>query len=107
MKNFELLSGEEVIKTAKGDCWETPSMHSQVPGQYVFTNKRMIFRGNGVIEKLRVKFEIAYSDIKSIEPYRVVFFSTGIRVWMENGDRYRLSLMKRQEYMDIINKYKG
>lgn len=105
MESLELQPGEEIIKTAGGDCWETPYMHSQTPGKYTFTNKRIIFKGNGVIEKLRIKFAIPYTEIESIEPYLVVFFKTGMRVWMKNGDRYRLSLRKRQEYMDLINTY--
>jgi len=106
MKDFQLLPGEEIIKTASGDCWETPSMFkSQVPGRYTFTNQRIIFEGNGIIEKLRVKFAIPYLEIKTIEPYLVVFFKTGILVWMKNGDKYRLSLRKRQEYMDLIQSH--
>lgn len=102
----KFLEGESVIATAGGDCWETPFMpHSQVPGRYTFTNKRILFEGNGIIEALRVKFEIPYSEIDLIEPYLVFIFKTGIRVYMKNGDRYRLSLRKRQKYMDMIKEY--
>lgn len=105
MKDYTLLPGEEIIKTAKGDIWETPSTLEQVSGTFTFTNKRIIFRGYGAIELFRLKFDILYSDIDSIEPYLVVFFRTGIRVWMKNKEKYRLSLNKRQIYMDIINTY--
>ena len=89
MKDFELLIGEEIIKETGGDCWETPgSLKKQVPGKYIFTNRRIIFVGNGVIEKLRVKFEIPYSEIQSVTPYRVVFFSTGIFIQMKKRAVY-------------------
>lgn len=74
-------------------------------GKYLFTNQRIIFVGNGVIEKLRVKFEISYSEIQSVTPYRVVFFSTGILIRMKNGDSYRLSLRKRDQYIAMIQNY--
>ena len=103
MKDVELLIGEEIIKETGGDCWETPgSLKKQVPGKYIFTNRRIIFVGNGVIEKLRVKFEIPYSEIQSVTPYRVVFFSTGIFIQMKNGDSYRLSLRKRELYISFV-----
>ena len=108
MSNFELLPDEEVIKTANGDCWETPTMlSSQVPGQFLFTNQRVIFRGGGVIEKLRIKFAIPYTEIRSIEPWLVVFFKTGIRIRMKDGDCYRISVKKREEFMEIINQHIG
>ena len=106
MKNFELLPGEESVKETGGDCWEIPgSLRKQVPGKYVFTNRRIIFVGNGVIEKLRVRFEIPYSEIQSVNPYRVVLFSTGILIRMKNGDSYRLSLRKRDLYITMIQNY--
>lgn len=106
MKNYELLPGEESVKEAGGDCWETPgSLRKQVPGKYVFTNRRIIFAGNGLIEKLRVRFEIPYSEIQSVAPYRVVFFSTGILLRMKNGGSYRLSLRRRDQYIALIRNY--
>lgn len=106
MKNFELLPGEESVKETGGDCWQTPeTFRSQVPGKYLFTNQRIIFVGNGVIEKLRVRFEIPYSEIQSVTPYRVVFFGTGILIRMKNGDSYRLSLRKRDQYIAMIQNY--
>lgn len=107
MKNFELLPGEEIIKTAKGDCWGTPDLFRvQTAGRYAFTNQRIIFEGNGIIEKLRLRFALPYSEIKTIQPYSVLFFIwTGIVVRMKNGDKYKLSLMKRRQYMDLIQSH--
>lgn len=107
MSNLELRQDETIIKEAKGDCWKTPEMFSknQTPGRYTFTNQRIIFLGNGIIEKLRIKFELPYSEIDSVKPYLVFLFPTGIKIKTKNGDCYKLSLMKRQQYMDIINTY--
>ena len=106
MKDFELLPGEEIIKETGGDCWQTPeTFRSQIPGKYLFTNQRIIFAGNGVIEKLRVRFEIPYSEIQAVTPYRVVFFSMGILIRLKNGDNYRLSLRKRDQYIAMIRNY--
>lgn len=106
MSNFEPLPGEKIIRKAGGDCWSTPQLITeQVPGQFIFTNKRIIFCGNGVIEKLRLKFEIFYTDIDDIEPYLVLFFRTGIRIYLKDGNRYRISLRKREEFMDIIKSH--
>ena len=44
-----ILAPEETeLKKVKGDCWRTPgfSGNRQVPGQYTFTNQRILFRGN-------------------------------------------------------------
>lgn len=106
MKNFTLHPGEEIIKAAGGDCWQTPCMmRNQVPGQYLFTNHRIVFEGNGIFEKLRVRFEIPYLQIQSVTPYWVVFFNTGILIRLKDGDCYRLSLRKRDQFMDIIHTF--
>lgn len=109
MNRTGLLPGEQIFKTVKGDCWETPERFytNQVPGTYIFTNQRIIFQGDGIIEKLRLNFDIPYSVISSIEPYVVVFFPTGIRVYLKNGARYRLSVRKRKECMELINRHLG
>lgn len=106
MKDVEFLIGGG---DRKGNRWrllgDSRLFKKQVPGKYIFTNRRIIFVGNGVIEKLRVKFEIPYSEIQSVTPYRVVFFSTGIFIQMKNGDSYRLSLRKRELYISMIRNY--
>lgn len=105
MGKLELLPNEQILATVNGDCWETPWILEQVPGVYIFTDQRIIFQGNGLIEKLRLKFEIPYEQICYIEPCLIVFFPTGIRVWMKNGKKYRLSVMKRKKYMELINSH--
>lgn len=107
MNDFELMPGEEMIKRVKGDCWQTPTTWKQVPGEYGFTNKQIIFRGGGMVEKLRVRFKLAYADIETVKPYRVLFFNTGIHIVMKNGECYRISVMKRKQYLDLIEQYRS
>lgn len=103
----ELLPKEQILATVKGDCWEAPGILEQVPGVYTFTDRRIIFQGNGLIEKLRLNFEIPYEQIWYIESYLVVFFPTGIRVWTKSRKQYRLSVPRRKKYMDLINSHLG
>ena len=109
MSKWEMLPDEKVMITKNGDCWGTPMTRfkNQVPGQYQFTNQRILFYGNGIIEKLRLKFEIPYDQIQAVRPFNVVFFPTGIQVDLKDGGSYRLSVMKRKECMDLIESYLG
>lgn len=107
MGKLELLPNEQILATVRGDCWEAPGVLDQVPGIYTFTNQRIVFQGNGLIEKLRLNFEIPYRQIWYIEPYLVVFFPTGIRVWTKGRKQYRLSVPKRKKYMELINSQLG
>lgn len=97
---------ETELKKVKGDCWRTPgsSGNRQVPGQYTFTDRRILFRGNGLIEKLRITFAIAYEDISTIKPFNInLFIHTGIQIELKNGGIYKLSMMKRDEIMALIH----
>ena len=66
MGKLELLPNEQILATVKGDCWEAPGILEQVPGVYTFTDRRIIFQGNGLIEKLRLNFEIPYRTYSGI-----------------------------------------
>lgn len=102
-----ILAPEETeLKKVKGDCWRTPdfSGNRQVPGQYTFTNQRILFRGNGLIEKLRITFAIAYEDISTIRPFNInLFIHTGIQIELKNGSIYKLSVMKRDQVVSLIH----
>ncbi len=96
---------ETELRRSKGDCWKTPSSvgSRQVPGQYTFTDRRILFRGNGLIEKLRLTFSIPYGDIAAVKPFSInLFIRTGIQVELKNGGVYKLSVMKRDEIMALI-----
>ena len=102
---IKLLPTETELLQVKGDCWKTPGMigKRQVPGRYTFTDQRILFRGNGLIEKLRITFALPYGEIASIKPCMVgLFIPTGIAVTCKDGGRYCLSVMKRRKVMELI-----
>lgn len=101
-----LQQGETVLHKTKGDCYQTPLlvMTGQVPGDITFTDRRILFRGGGLIESARLCFSIDYADIRSIEPYLVFVFPTGIRVRTSEG-AYRLSVRKRNQVMELIKNH--
>ena len=100
---LELQPGEQELKRIKGDFWGTRAAGAQVPGTYIFTDRRILFRGNGLVEALRVVFSLPYSAIVSMEPYNVsLLIPTGIRVNTQEGTVYRVSVLKRKEIMAFI-----
>lgn len=102
-----LRPGETVIKTIKGDCWGSFGLtHSQTAGTITLTDQRILFRGGGIVESLRLVFAIPYTDIVSIEPFTVsLFIPTGIRIVSQQDGGFRISVMKRKGIIDIIQKH--
>lgn len=96
-----LHEGETIEKEVAGDYWEGAIMGSKKPGKYWFTNERILFRG-GFIASL----DLPYSQIASVAPCNVgellKFLPTGIMVTMKDGKKYRLSLLKRKEIIEVI-----
>ena len=104
---LELMPGETVIRKMKGDSWGSFNViHDQVAGTVTLTDKRILFRGGGIIESLRLVFSIPYTDITYIEPFTVsLFIRTGIRVVSKMDGEFRISVMKRNEIMEIIKEH--
>ena len=40
---LELQPGEQDLKRVKGDFWGTTATGAQVPGTYIFTDRRILF----------------------------------------------------------------
>ncbi len=101
---FILGPQETVLKTVRGDCWGSFGMpHSQTAGTITLTNQRILFRGEGIVESLRLVFAIPYTDIASIEPFSVILFiRTGIRIVSKTEGGFRISVLKRKEIMELI-----
>ncbi len=95
---------EAVLKTIKGDCWGSFGIpHSQTAGTITLTNQRILFRGSGIVDALRLVFAIDYADIVSIEPFTVsLFIRTGIRIVTQQEGGFRISVMKRNTIMQFI-----
>ena len=102
-KKFILEENEQILETARGDFWRFSLIENmnQVSGKFIFTNKRINFTSIGLI---KVIFDIPYENIEYIEPFRVVFFNTGIRVFeKDKTSGCRLSVRKRDKYINLIN----
>lgn len=107
--NFEdLQDGEELLYTVKGDTWKIPVMtiSRQISGKFFFTDRRIAFRTWGV-GKGNAAYDVDYKDVDTISTYNINFFiPTGIKITLKNGDLYKISVMKRKKYIELINKYK-
>lgn len=98
-----LQEGETVLRKVKGDCYQTPllAITKQVSGTISFTDRRILFRGIGIVEAARLCFAIPYEDITALELCRVFVFPFGIRIRTTDGT-YRISVRKRKEIMELI-----
>lgn len=77
----------------------------QIAGKAYFTNQRIAFFASGLIGTARYSWEIEMVDIDRIKPCRIFLFPLGILITMKNGDKYKLSIMKRNKYIDWISQY--
>lgn len=106
-KVFELKEGENMLANkVSGDCWKMPklSINKQVSGKYYFTDQRIAFLASGLIGTDSVSWEIELSDIETTKKCLTPpFFPFGILITMKNGDKYKLSILKRNKYFDLIN----
>ncbi len=106
-KELELRSGEELLANkVSGDCWKMPklSINKQVSGKYYFTNERVVFLASGLIGTDSVSWEIELKDIDKVKTCLTPpFFPFGILITMKNGDKYKLSILKRNKYFELIN----
>lgn len=100
--------GETVIKEVKGDYWANLFlfMYSQKRGKYWFTSEKIVFQGG-----FATSLELKYSDIAEIKKCNVGpaihFIPTGINVIMKDGKKYRLSVLGRNEIMQLIQSKMG
>ena len=110
-KVFEAKDGESVFASkVSGDCWKMPQLTvgRQVSGKYYFTDKRIIFLASGLVGTDAVIFEIEMKDIDAVKTCTTPpFFPFGILITMKNGDKYKLSIMKRKKYFEFIQSHIG
>lgn len=100
---FQLFDGEEIVKQAKGDYWTDifRSKADQNPGEFAFTNKRILFKGYSLIGSGK-DLSIPYNEIVSVEKAFVMIWPVAFVVKTVNGDKFKFAIMKRQIYMDLI-----
>lgn len=106
---IELRPGEEKWAETKGDSWESPeTIKGQISGKFYFTNQRVIFKGGGLIAKLRHEYEFKIAEIASIKKFSVSFIiPTGIKVTMKDGGKYKISVLGRGKYFTKLNELIG
>ncbi len=111
IKKFELKEGEQLLASkVSGDCWKMPkfSINRQVSGKYYFTDQRIVFLASGLIGTESVSWEIEMKEIENIKTCMTPpFFPFGILITMKNGDKYKLSILKRKKYAELISQYIG
>lgn len=104
-KDFlELAPDETELRRVKGDCWGTPGHTGrQISGTYIFTDRRVLFQGGGLIASLRPAFSLPYGAITRVETCTVgLFIPTGLRLFVKEGGFYTISVMKRREIAELI-----
>lgn len=105
-KTFEIRDNEQLFASkVSGDCWKMPklSINRQVSGKYYFTDQRIVFLASGLIGTESVSWEIEMKNIASIKTCTTPpFFPFGILITMKNGDKYKLSILKRKKYAEFI-----
>ena len=101
---MELVPGEEELRRVKGDCWGAPGRTGrQVSGTFIFTDRRLLFQGGGLIASLRPAFSLPYSEVTRVENCTVgLFIPSGLRLFVRSGGFYTISVMKRGEIADFI-----
>lgn len=65
---FELMDDEQIVKLAKGDYWTSDEdiRDGQNSGEFVFTNKRILFKGTYFISQDK-NIIIPYEQVATIE----------------------------------------
>lgn len=101
---MEMMPGETELRRVKGDCWGTPGHTGrQIPGTFIFTDRRLLFQGGGLIASLRPAFSLPYGEITHIETCTVgPFIPTGLRLFARSGGFYTISVMKRKEIAALL-----
>ena len=109
-KDFmELMPDETELRRVKGDCWGTPGHTGrQVSGTFIFTDRRLLFQGGGLIASLRPAFSLPYGEVTRVETCMVgLFIPTGIRLYAKGGGFYTISVMKRKEIAAFLEERIG
>lgn len=104
---LDVRENEEILDEKNGDTWLTPAMtrSRQVNGKFYFTNQRVAFRTWGPFKK-QCAYDIEYSDIDTVQPYTInLFIRTGIKITTFEGDVYKISVLKRDKFMELISKF--
>lgn len=106
---FEQRDNEEVFaQRVSGDTWRNPRnvINRQVSGKFYFTNQRIVFLASGLIGTASVSWELEMKDIASVKTCMTPpCFPFGILIQTKNGETYKIGVMKREQYIEWINRW--
>lgn len=106
-----LNENEKVELEVSGDYWGEMEylglLERQKSGKFWFTNERILFSTGAFSIYSKPFFIVKYSDIASVEkcnigPALIKFIPTGIQLNMKDGKKYKLSVLKREKYIQFI-----
>ncbi len=93
----------EKFQVIAGKCLNSAST-DKFQEKYYFTDKRIAFLASGLVGTESVSWEIEMKDIAQVKTCTTPpFFPFGILITMKNGDKYKLSILKRKKYFDWIS----
>ena len=109
MSIVNLEENETTVYETKGDWWaETLLGKGQTPGVFEVTSKRFAFRTNTLFGKKQENaWELNVGDIASVEKCNIgngvlKIIPTGLRVAMQDGTKYIVSVMKRDQLLAAL-----
>lgn len=108
MDMLELREGETIVYEKKGDYWTSGMMGRQIPGVFQVTTKRLAHRNKALLGTAKENsFEIELADIESLSKCNVgdgvlKIIPTGVRVKTKDGSSYIVSVLKRNEFIQIM-----
>lgn len=111
LKEGKLIDEDDsIIEVEKGDYWEKfLFFNMQTRGYYYFTKKSIIFIGGALGN---TQFVVNYKNIKEIKKCNVAFFiPTAIKLTVydekkNKNKKYKLSLLKRDKWINFIEEQK-
>lgn len=107
-----LFENEKVELEVSGDYWGDTEylglLEKQKTGKFWFTNERILFSTGAFGLYSKPFFIVNYSDIENIQkcnigPSVIKFIPTGIQLNMKDGKKYKISVLKRDKYIQFIN----
>ena len=101
----QTLPEERELLKVRGACWRMSGIFGrrQVQGQIVLTDQRIIFRGGGLVDSLRLSFALPYTEIGVVWTCMIsLFLPTGILLGCRDGQQICLSSWKRAAILPVL-----
>lgn len=103
---FIARDNEQIFaERVSADCWNMPQVmgNRQISGKVYFTDQRVAFLASGLIgHKKRAAGRLKCRTSQSSRPAQRPLLPLRHPDHDENGDRYKLGIMKREKYVDWL-----